>query len=31
MKPPVVEIEKYQTEDETFEQLEEYATGSKDE
>jgi len=31
MKPPVVEIEKYQTEDETFEQLEEYVTGSKNE
>lgn len=31
MKPPVVEIEKYQTEDETFAQLEEYATGSDNE
>mgnify|MGYP002783873923 CR=1 FL=1 len=29
MKPPVVEVEKYQTEDETFEQLEEYAVGPK--
>lgn len=29
MKPPVIEVEKYQTEDETFEQFEEYAVGSK--
>jgi len=31
MKPPVIELEKYQTEDETFEQLEEYVTGLENE
>lgn len=31
MKPPVVEVEKYQTDEETFEQLGEYAIGKENE